>query len=71
MPFHVRYLDQFLPLSAPAREVTIVWIVDVVFLDTVVFVEPELAIHLGLSIARRENLEDHLRSDAGFLPLLV
>src|SRR5439155_23611176 len=61
----------FLALPLGADELAVLGVVDVVFLDPVALVELELADHLPRAVAGREDLEDHLGSDAALPPLLV
>ena len=62
---------QAIALSQPARESAIVRVVDVILLHSEAVVEGELVRQIGRPIARREDLEDHLRCDPALYPLLV
>src|SRR5262249_23852877 len=49
----------------------ILWIVDVILLDAMIFIEDKLASHRSSSITRRKDLKDDLRGDAPLFPLAV
>ena len=71
MAVHLGDLFQPVIHATPAKQITILRVVDIVFLDAVLLVEPELPEQLIEPVPWREDLEHYLGCDAFFFPLLV